>query len=60
MSGEIGPAALATIWKEIRQAQGQEQGRVPIPLHRVVEEAAVAKMSTQRFAVLTHLLFASL
>ena len=52
MSGESGPAvALITAWGRER---GPGQGHVLIPLHGMVEEAAVVKVSTPRIAVVTH------
>ena len=45
MSGGNGPAVLSTVWGRERR-RGQGQGRVLIPLHRVVEETAVAEKST--------------
>ena len=52
MSGESGPAVtLITAWERER---GPGQGHVLIPLHGMVEEAAVVKISTPRIAVVTH------
>ena len=53
VSGEIGPAALSTVWERERR-RGQAQGPVLILLHRVEEETVAVKNLTQRLA-LTHL-----
>ena len=46
MNVKNGP--FATVWERER---GREQGRVLIPLHRVMEETVVVKIPTRRFVV---------